>query len=168
LDRDGKIYARAFRVPDARSPSRQPANSAQGQWPGLELIGYDLNQQVFRPGDTIYLQLWWRAREPIARDWTVFTHLLGPQRPDGTTLWSGDDSPPGRASVPTTSWSPGDLVLDEYQIKVPHDAPPGEYPIEIGLYDPANGGKRAVLEQSSGAANPAGQDRLLLSSVRVQ
>ena len=168
LDRDGEVYARAFRVPDTRSPSRQPGYPTGGRWPGLELVGYDLNQRTFRPGDTIYLQLWWRAHKPIERDWTVFTHVLGPRRPDGTTLWAGDDSPPGRGSLPTTDWSPGDLVLDEYQIRLPDDMPPGEYPLEVGLYDPARGGERAILELSPGVADPAGQDSLLLPSIRVQ
>jgi hypothetical protein len=168
LDRDGKVYARAFRVPDTRSLGRQPGYPATGRWPGLELVGYDLNQQAFRPGDTVYLQLWWHAQEPIGRDWTVFTHVLGPLRSDGTTLWAGDDSPPGRGSLPTTTWSPGDLVLDEYQLRLPDDMPPGEYPIEVGLYDPAGGGERAVLQSTAGVPNLAGQDSLLLSSIRVQ
>ena len=168
LDRDGDVYGRAFRVPDTRSLGRQPGYPASGRWPGMELVGYDLNQQAFRPGDTIYLQLWWHAQEPIGRDLTVFTHVLGPLRSDSTTLWAGDDSRPGRGSLPTTTWSPGDLVLDEYQLRLPDDMPPGEYPLEVGLYDPAHGSERAVLESSLGVPNLAGQDSLLLSSIRVQ
>jgi hypothetical protein len=77
-------------------------------------------------------------------------------------VWAGGDAQPGQGSVNTTTWAPGDLILDEYQLQLPPDAPPGEYEIEIGLYDPAGGGARAV------ATDPAGQDHLSLGTVRVR
>ena len=80
-----------------------------------------------------------RNRRILIEDWTVFTHLLGPAKPDGSTVWAGHDAQPGQGSVPTTTWAPGDLILDEYQLQLPPDAPPGEYEIEVGLYDPASG-----------------------------
>ena len=109
----------------------------------------------YHPGDIVYLQLWWRATGKPDKDWTVFTHLLGPARPDGNRVWAGGDARPGQGSVSTTTWAPGDLILDEYQLQLPPDAPPGDYEIEIGLYDPAEGGARAV------ATDPAGQDHLI-------
>ena len=56
----------------------------------------------------------------------------------------------------------GDLILDEYQLQLPADAPPGEYSIEVGLYDPVVGSARAM------ATSPAGQDHLILGTVRVR
>ena len=83
--------------------------------------------RTYRPGDVVYLQLWWRATGDPGKDWTVFTHLLGPAKPDGNRVWAGRDARPGQGSVPTTAWAPGDLILDEYQLQLPPDAPPGEY-----------------------------------------
>jgi hypothetical protein len=54
------------------------------------------------------------------------------------------------------------LILDEYQIQLPADMPDGEYQIEIGLYDPATGGGRAITNE------PPGQDHLILGRVRVE
>jgi hypothetical protein len=161
-DRAGQVYARAFRVAPDATPARQPSHPARGSWPGFSLIGYDLDRAVYRPGDIVYLQLWWRALETPGKNWTVFTHLLGPVKPDGSTVWAGQDAQPGGGSVPTTVWRPGDLILDEYQLQLPADAPAGEYTIETGLYDPTAGGARAI------AVSPAGADHLILGTVQVR
>jgi 4-amino-4-deoxy-L-arabinose transferase-like glycosyltransferase len=163
-DPNGQVYARVLRVQRARgpvSPVRQPQHSVTGSWPGVELAGYDLNEKVYRPGDIVYLQLWWRAGSTIPGDLTVFTHLLGPAKTDGSSLWAGYDARPGDGSLPTTAWSPGDLILDEYQLVLPADTPAGEYVIEVGLYDPASGVTRVEMTK------PTGQDHLILGKVRV-
>jgi len=163
-DRAGQVYARAYRVSPGSVAARQSQYKAHGSWPGVDLVGFDLDRAdaTYRPGDVVYLQLWWRATGDPGKDWTVFTHLLGPTKPDGTRVWAGRDARPGQGSVPTTAWTPGDVILDEYQLQLPPDAPPGEYRIEVGLYDPAAGGARAI------ATNPGGEDRLLLGTVQVR
>jgi 4-amino-4-deoxy-L-arabinose transferase-like glycosyltransferase len=162
-DPNGKTYARVLRVQGPASPVRRPQHPVSGGWPGMQLVGYDVNEEgVYKPGDTVYLQLWWQVDQPITADWTVFTHLLGPTSADGSTVWAGRDAPPGDGSLPTTAWAPGDLILDEYQLRLPAGIPPGEYLIEAGLYDPAAGGKRVET------ADPAGEDHLILGKVRVE
>jgi hypothetical protein len=160
-DPNGQVYAKVLRVHGPASPVRQPQHSVTGSWPGVQLVGYDVNEEVYRPGDVVYLQLWWQTGAAIPNDLTVFTHLLGPARADGSTVWAGRDSPPGDGSLPTTAWSPGDLILDEYQLVLPADTPPGEYLIDMGLYDTAANGTRVKM------VNPAGQDRLILGKVQV-
>jgi 4-amino-4-deoxy-L-arabinose transferase-like glycosyltransferase len=163
-DRAGQVYARAYRVPPGAVAARPPKYQANTSWPGVDLVGFDLDRAdaTYRPGDIVYLQLWWRATGNSEKDWTVFTHLLGPAKPDSSTVWTGRDAQPGQGSVPTTAWAPGDLILDEYQLQLPPDTPPGEYEIEVGLYDPAKNGARAIT------TSPPSQDHVLLGSVRVQ
>jgi 4-amino-4-deoxy-L-arabinose transferase-like glycosyltransferase len=162
-DPNGKTYARVLRVQGPASPIRPPQHPVSGSWPGVQLVGYDLNEEgVYKPGDIVYLQLWWQVDQPIPSDWTVFTHLLGPARTDGSIVWAGRDARPGDGSLPTTSWAAGDLILDEYQLPLPADIPPGEYLIEAGLYDPAAGGERVE------STDPASQDHLILGKVRVE
>jgi hypothetical protein len=163
-DRAGRVYARAYRVPLGAVASRQPKYQANASWPGIDLVGFDLDRAnaTYRPGDIVYLQLWWRATGKSDRNWTVFTHLLGPARPDGNRVWAGRDTQPGQGSVPTTVWAPGDLILDEYQLQLPPDAPPGDYEIEIGLYDPAENGARIIT------ISPAGLDHLALGTIKVE
>ncbi len=162
LDREGRVYARAYRVLSGASPARSPQHVLMARWPGLALTGYDLDRLSFKPGATVYLQLWWQASSAIATDWTVFTHLLGPAKADGSIVWAGQDARPGQGSAPTTTWAAGDLILDEYQIQVPLDAPAGDYQIEVGLYDLAADARRAIL------SDPAGQDHLIIGTIRVE
>jgi 4-amino-4-deoxy-L-arabinose transferase-like glycosyltransferase len=161
-DPNGQVYARVLRVQGSASPVRRPWRPVTAGWPGVRLVGYDLSTDgVYKPGDMVYLQLWWQVDEAIKSDWTVFTHLLGPAKADGNAVWAGRDGQPGGGSLPTTAWAAGDLILDEYQLPLPDNIPPGEYRIEIGLYDPAADGKRIEM------VNPAGQDHLILGQVKV-
>jgi hypothetical protein len=160
-DRADKNYARVLTVPAESSLGRTPQYAATAQWPEIELAGYDLNLESYKPGEIVYLQLWWSATGAPSTDWTVFTHIIGAPKADGSTLWAGSDSRPGRGSLPTTSWRSGDLILDEYQIRLPEDMPPGEYQIEIGLYDPTDGARLETIQ-------PPGQDHVILGTIRVE
>ncbi len=162
LDREGQVYARAYRLSAGASPARGPRHVLAARWPGLALKGYDLDSPSYKPGALIYLQLWWQASAAPATDWTVFTHLLGPVKADGSTVWAGQDGRPGQGSAPTTTWTAGDLILDEYQLRVPLDAPAGDYQIEVGLYDLAADARRGLL------SDPAGQDHLIIGTLRVE
>jgi len=161
-DRTGATYARVFSVPPNAEIGRKPMYPVDARWSDVALTGYDLNLPAYKPGEIAYLQLWWKAIEQPKTDWTVFTHLIGPPRPDGSALWAGSDGRPGQGSAPTTTWQPGDLILDEYQIQLPPDIPPGTYRIEVGLYDPAAGGARALTQ------TPPGQDHIVLGTLTVQ
>jgi hypothetical protein len=164
LDRNDRLYAQAFRVEDTGKLARKPQMSVTARWPGISLAGYDLDKTTFQPGQKVFLQLWWRADAPVATDWTVFTHVLGPQKPDGSTVWAGQDGQPGQGSAPTRTWAAGDLILDEYQIQLPAAMPAGQYQIEVGLYDPngQTGGTRLEMLE------PAAQDHMMLGTIQVQ
>ncbi|MDH7485482.1 MAG: glycosyltransferase family 39 protein [Anaerolineae bacterium] len=159
-DGDGRLYAEAFRIVNIGETARVVQRQRPAVWDGIRLIGYDLNAAAYRPGDIVYLQLWWACDAPVARDWKVFTHLLGPPRADGSPLWAGQDAEPGQGSVPTSTWQPGEVILDEYQLRLPQETPPGEYWLEIGLYEGA-GGQRAPVRVSPPDDPHAPPDRWL-------
>jgi len=157
FDRAGNTYAKVFHVP-ARTRLRQPLWTKQVRWQDhIVLVGADpISCCDYRPGDIIYLELWWMAEQvPPAHSWTIFTHLLDSQ---GRFI-VGDDGEPGKGSYPTTRWQAGELIITEYQLFIPKDAPPGEYAIEIGLYDWQTG-KRLPLADQPG-------DAVLLGKVYV-
>ena len=71
----------------------------------------------------------------------MFSHLL-----DGNSrLWGQQDNQPQRGQAPTTSWVKGEIIVDEYHIPVDESAPSGLYWIEVGMYDPTNGQRVAVI-----------------------
>jgi 4-amino-4-deoxy-L-arabinose transferase-like glycosyltransferase len=140
------VHTSLYLTPDSwRSKMiQQPATFAEG----LRLQGFRMGrgedqagEASLSPGDTLYLSLYWRAEGPTHQPLTVFTHLLGP---DGQ-LYGQWDNPPVRGTYPTTDWLPGEEVVDQYEIPVNPAAPPGEYRVLVGLYDPGTGTRVAVL-----------------------
>ncbi len=101
-------------------------------------MGYDVKPAYPASGGVLYLQLHWLVDAAPMHDWTVATHLLGEAGEDGDVLLAGQDSIPGNGSLPTTRWQPGWRILDEYQMQLPPDLPPGEYQLEIALYQLPN------------------------------
>jgi hypothetical protein len=95
----------------------------------ISLVGYSLPTKRVSPGEKIRLTLLWQAVGRIETDFTVFTHLID----ERGTIWGQKDSRPLGGSFPTNCWGEG-VVVDEYEIPVSEDAPPGEYRIEVGMY----------------------------------
>jgi hypothetical protein len=137
----------------------QPVDVRLGE--AVELVGYRLAQRDVAPGDTLLLTLYWRAETPVDEAYTVFTHMQGP---DGE-LVAQKDNPPRRGAYPTNAWSPGTLIEDPYEIRVPPDARPGEYTLSTGMYDPATM-ERLPVERADGERLP--NDRLTLTMVQVR
>lgn len=154
----GKIHVievqREFDVPTIQHPHQ--ANLG-GQ---VEFLGYDLEKTGFSPGDVVPLTLYWRALEQMDISYTVFTHLID----EDNRIWGQQDNPPQKGGHPTTRWVKGEVVTDSYTIPVNTDALPGEYIIEIGLYNAATGDRLPVLDEKGGNVV---DDRVLLRKVWV-
>ena len=58
------------------------------------------------------------------------------------------DRQPGGGATPTTSWAPGQVIVDEIVLPVAADAPPGVYHIAVGMYDGASGGRLPITDAS--------------------
>ncbi|HEY8692405.1 MAG TPA: hypothetical protein VIR57_06645 [Chloroflexota bacterium] len=83
-----------------------------------------------RPGATVQLLLVWQALEKMDANYTAFVHADD----DANHRRIGHDSMPCAASHVTSSWAPGEEILDYYTLQVPPDAPDGAYSITTGLY----------------------------------
>ncbi len=153
----GKIHVveaqREFDVPPIQHPY-------QANFGGLvEFLGYDLERTELSSGDVLPLTLYWRALEQMDTSYTVFTHLLD----EDHRIWGQQDNPPKEGGHPTTLWMKGEVVIDSYHIPVNPDAPPGEYVIEIGLYDAATGARLPVFDQEGLMLD----NRILLAKIEV-
>jgi len=126
---------------------------------GVQFVGYDLDRQQVRAGDSLHLTLYWQALSEMGTSYTVFTHLID----DQDHIWGQKDSIPGDGSLPTSSWLAGEYVIDEYEIPVQAEAPPGEYLLEIGMYDLTTMIRLAVFDaQGTGIG-----DRILLEATPI-
>ena len=132
---------RTFQVPSVS----HPVTVALGD--RVELIGYDLSSELLGPGETLALTLHWRALAEMSSDYTVFTHLLGP---DGSMTAQEDRQPVG-GSYPTSLWLPDEVVTDVYELIVRADAAPGEHRLAVGMYVPEDGRRLPVAGQPGNA-----------------
>jgi hypothetical protein len=126
-----------YRVP-ADVARVRPAQPLEAEFAGqVRVLGCDLSPASLRPGDTLAVRLYWQALVRMYPSYTVFVHLLGPTNPaTGGPLWAQDDHQPGSIIYMTDRWLPGEIVLDQFRFTVPDDAPPGEYTVTTGFYDP--------------------------------
>jgi hypothetical protein len=98
----------------------------------VSLLGYTLRPEMPRPSDTLTLTLIWKARAPMTRPYTVFTHLMGPM--DTRQPLYQQDHMPMHNEAPTTCWIPGEIITDPYTLTLPTDAPAGTYTLYTGMY----------------------------------
>jgi hypothetical protein len=106
--------------------------NAENGW--ISLNGYALNAES-APGGVILLALRWQSLRPVSEDYHVFVHLLDVR----DEKIAQRDGQPVQWMRPTSSWQPGEEVIDHYGLLLPIDIPTGEYTIAVGLYDPVSG-----------------------------
>ena len=167
-----KSFARGFvdagltlyEMPGAQIAIRREARATLGE--NIQLTGFTLNRDVFAPGETILLTLHWQPRAPIPNRYKVFTHLTGAfNSATNSPIWAQMDGEPVGGSRATTSWQTGETLEDRYGLQIPNDIPPGEYQIEIGMYDPATGARVPVFDANG---QRVADDRLILGTVRIK
>lgn len=99
--------------------------------PPLGLATATGNSQV----SNLEIALYWNALAPMNTDYTVSLRVVAP---DGSWLAQHDSWPAG-GLLPTSQWRQGDYVRDSHYLTLPLDAGPGEYAIEVVVYDAATG-----------------------------
>jgi 4-amino-4-deoxy-L-arabinose transferase-like glycosyltransferase len=154
----------AYRVP-ATFPRVEPSTSLAANWADkIALLGYDLAAASFHPGEKVAVTVYWRALAEIDLPYTFFVHLLGPYNPaTNGPVWGQHDAQPGDGTYPTTSWDTDEIVVDEYIVPIPADAPLGNYELEIGFYYLPTMERLPVLDETGQPID----DRVLLGQVSV-
>ena len=99
----------------------------------VALLGYDLEGE-FRPGGTLRLSLYWQALKPMDESYTVFAHLIDLRN----RIWAQHDGIPARDN-PTSGWLKGEVLVDKHVLTIRGDAQPGDYVLEVGMYDALSG-----------------------------
>jgi len=97
---------------------------------GLTLLGARVDTASARPGERLFLTLFWRAGEAPLPDTQV--HLTVGE----TTLYAGA---PVHGTYPASAWSSGEVVVDRYDARLPREMPPGDWPLRLRLEDTATG-----------------------------
>lgn len=126
----------------------------------IRLLGYSLQAEEVPAGEVLSLTLHWQVLDRIERRHKVFVHLLDAQ---GQVVGQRDAEPGGGAR-PTITWRVGEALADNYGVLVPSHVPPGEYQIEVGMYDLETMQRLPAFDEQ-GTRLPS--DRILLGKVRV-
>jgi hypothetical protein len=131
------LYPTTVRLLDAAydTPPLFPFPAQLGD--AIHLTGYDLSpkSKIVNRKSQIDLVLYWQSTDTIPTGYTVFTQLLGP---DGQ-VYAQWDNPPQAGRYPTTAWAKNDTVVDRYTLTLREGAPPGDYRLLVGMYDPVTG-----------------------------
>ncbi|MBI4301790.1 MAG: hypothetical protein HY664_04210 [Chloroflexi bacterium] len=134
-------------------------NSKSVAWgDGLELLGYTLSSDQWRPGrsipiktaeglsgltlpdrypksgDLLLVTLYWRAQTLQVRDYWLLLRLVDKEGRVGATL----QGPPVGGLYPTPLWPPGGIVVEEEEITIDQRVSAGRYFLEVSLYDPGS------------------------------
>jgi len=103
----------------------------------IHILGYDLPRTTVRAGEPLPLVIYQSAPESLPGIWMPYAQL-GPVE----DRWTTD------SRLLTTEWEPGEIVVEPYELLVPFDLPPGDYPLRLGYADLTGG--RQELPLSNG------------------
>ena len=135
----GQRTLHAYVPPERAETAMVPLDQA---WDGVaQLRAYHLtvdglpaegnpSELTLHPEATVAITWLWEATDAIPENYTVFVHLLGE---DGRLL-AQHDGVPVWGTRPTTTWEPGDRILDQYELVVPPLDASETATLIVGLY----------------------------------
>ncbi len=134
-----RYIAPAYALPplvDKGSPPPNPVDIAfvtsdSSSAAALKLSGYDVQEDIVRPGEWLHITLYWTAAKQLEDDLTVALRVLGR---DGAIVGS-KDTLHGLGRYPTSLWQPGHIVKDTYPVQIGFDAQaPARLTFDVTLY----------------------------------
>ncbi len=136
---------------------REPSTSAEAALVFEKLIAlthYSADPLVVEPGGSVRIVLRWEAMRDVKEDYKVFAQLLRA----GDQIWAQSDHVPVDGLAPTRTWTAGQIIVDEFELKVSADAPNDVYELVGGLYRESTVVRLGL---------PDGTDTLLLGHIVV-
>jgi hypothetical protein len=100
----------------------------------VQLLCYEVEPTSLRPGDALRVTTFWEAQQKLTENYSSFVRLVAP---DGQVWAQSDHTNPG--DLPSTNWFKTWYVRDEHLVRLPPQAPPIEYTVQAGLYNPRDG-----------------------------
>ncbi|MBI3741289.1 MAG: hypothetical protein HY257_05980, partial [Chloroflexi bacterium] len=116
-------------IPDHYLGALEPIDARVGDFATLRGARVQ-KQSPLVPGAEIRVELFWRAEQRVATDYTIFAQLLDARG----NLIAQRDSAPRAGTYPTLIWDAGETIADAYALTIPRDAAPGAYQIIVGMY----------------------------------
>jgi hypothetical protein len=128
------------------------ADAARTFGGSMALLRADVEPMEARAEQTVTVKLRWQSADEMPVAYKVFVHVLDP---GGEKVVAQRDAEPQDGRAPTSGWVIGETIDDEYQITLPADVAAGQYPLEVGVYEPRSGDRLRL---------PSGDTRLILDA----
>jgi hypothetical protein len=119
----------------------------------LRLLGYDLTEGSYRPGDWVWVRLYWvGVSEGMSEDYSFYLRLVD----ENKRLWAEEVIRPAGDGYPTGFWEKGEIVKGQHALRIPSDAPEGDYYVGIVLRQPKIAQSGDLLSRLFGAFAASG------------
>jgi len=120
-----------------------------------QIVLLDLEPEgELQPGATIALNADWFSSQPVDFDYNIFIHVVDG---DGKAV-AQLDAQPQAGERPMTSWLPGEIISDRYELAIPADAS-SDLSLRLGLYNWQTGERMFVVEGDADDALELHQDK---------
>ncbi|MCS7259499.1 MAG: glycosyltransferase family 39 protein [Anaerolineae bacterium] len=116
----------------------------------LELLRVATPARPVAAGDVAPFVLTWQTTAQLAYDYQVSMRLINARG----ERYAQADWPPLAAEGRTSTWRPGQAVVDRRALWLPADTPPGRYQVQLVVYEPGSG-RQLGLAQSVTALDVA-------------
>lgn len=80
----------------------------------VRLVAFEVGKDAVRPGEELPVTVYWEALKPMAEDLSIFVQLVAGQ----DTILGQTDSYPGGGAYPTSMWSPGEVIRDQFMVPI--------------------------------------------------
>ena len=112
---------------------------------GIELAAARLTSTTAAPGESVAVHVRWQvAAPPGPTDLHLFVHLGDPTQ----APLAQSDGPVMGGEYPPRLWAAGEVFSEAVTLTLPAGLPPGDYPVQLGLYDFATGARLPVTPDS--------------------
>jgi hypothetical protein len=155
--RENAVKLGAVRL-EPRTPGVTPNATNVNFGDQIELVGYTVSDLSMQPKQSVTVTVYWRAKQKLRVDYSAFVHVVNPQT---TEIYGGADGMP----KPTSQLEIGEIIEDKHTFTINDSAPPGQWMVEVGLYEYANGEfkRLRVITPDGGQA----ENYLYLTRVRI-
>ena len=103
----------------------------------VQLLGYQVDLSPRLPDDVVEVNTYWRSLRTMSRHYVVTLYLL-----DYAAGVAGQSDWTLGGHYPNVLWAPGEYVDEVFSVPIYHQAPPGLYRLQLGLYDYQGGALR--------------------------
>ncbi len=98
----------------------------------LTLLGYaPVPSRLVKGGETFRLIVEWQAGSEASDQYGLLVRLVDARG----HIWAEDNRTSIAGLIPIAAWKAGDIYRDQYDLKLPLTIPPGDFRIQVGLWD---------------------------------